>query len=209
MSFFADKNHPRPGPIPCNPLNASGLRHRVAIEARRILDSCIIKENLENVPLVINERTLPSPARFISAVTMQTEAPLSNLQISRIKERPSFARISCDVITPMKVCYECVEGTRHEGTSDIKCHYDVVLYVPGESIFPFEITAQASAAAPAARINDTTIVATVCSTAIIKVVTTTDLLIPVFGHAPPGQAITFKDDACKEFFELPLYPVGK
>jgi len=168
-----------------------------------------MKENLENVPLVINERTLPPPVRFISAVTMQTEAPISNLEISRLKERPSFARISCDVTTPMKVCFECAAGQRHEGTCDVKCHHDVIMYVPGESIFPFEITAQSSASAPTARVDTSGITATVCSTAIIKVITNTDMLIPVFGHAPPGEAISFREDACKEFFELPLYPVGK
>ncbi|MCL2756203.1 MAG: hypothetical protein FWE45_04110 [Firmicutes bacterium] len=212
MSFYADRRHPRPGPIPCNPLHACGLHHRVAIEARRILDSAIRKETLEDVPLVINERTLPPPVRFISATTTQTAAPISNIAISRIKERPAFARVSCDVITPLSVCFECEQGVRYTGTSQVSCHHDIVLYVPEQdSIFPFEVVAQTSASAPVGDVDLTRglIYATICSTAVIKVVTESDLLVPVFGHAPPGNAITFKEDVCKEFFELPLYPMGK
>ena len=207
MSFYSDGCHPRPGPIECNPL--VGLNHRVAVNVSRILDSCIQKDTVENMHLCINERDLPEPVRFISAESTQTKALITDLSVTRIEERPTFARVCCDITVPLEVCFECAEGRRHVGTSQICGSQDVVLYVPGESVLPFEIVAIASCSAPVGTVVNGRIIATLCTTTIIKVVTDSDILIPTYGFAPPPPAVSFAEDVCRGFFELPLYPLGK
>jgi len=90
------------------------------------------------------------------------------------------------------------------------CSHDVVLFVPGEAMFPCEIISQTSANTPNARIDaQGNISGTVCLTTIIKVMTDADILIPSYGFAPPPPAVSFDDDACRGFFDLPLFPRGK
>jgi len=181
----------------------------VAVNVSRILDSCIQKDTVENMHLCINERDLPEPVRFISAESTQTKALITDLSVTRIEERPTFARVCCDITVPLEVCFECAEGRRHVGTSQICGSQDVVLYVPGESVLPFEIVAIASCSAPVGTVVNGRIIATLCTTTIIKVVTDSDILIPTYGFAPPPPAVSFAEDVCRGFFELPLYPLGK
>jgi len=206
MSFYSSHRHPRPGRIEGNPLQ--GLNHRVAVNVTRILDACMAKYTLENSPLDITDRSLPPPVRFINATSAQNNAAITNLSVSRLRERPTFARVSCDVTVPLRVTYECAQGNRWEGPSQVTCRQDVVLFAPGESIFPFEVMATASASAPSGFARNGEITATVCCTVITKVVTDTDLLIPSYGLAIAPPCTNFREDACKEFFDLPLYPMG-
>lgn len=208
MSFFSNHKHPRPGPIQGSPLN--GLCHRVAIEARRILDMCICKMQHDNNILEINERDLPAPVRFIESSSTQVTARISNLQVTRIQDRPTFCRVRCNVTTPMSIEFECAQGTLQRGTTQHMCSHDVVLFVPEQSIFPFDIVATSSTNVPVGTVDaNGRIVATVCCTTIIKVITETDLLIPSYGFATPPPAIEFSEDACRGFFDLPLYPRGR
>ena len=206
MSFFSNPNNVRPGPIECNPL--AGLRHRVAVSATRILDSAMRKETHENTRLVIDPR-LPPPVKFISADSIYPSAEISNLNISRIQERPTFARVTCDLNVPIQVVYEDQTGSRHVGRTNIAATEDIILFVPGESIFPFEIVCRAQAVAPAGKVVNGDVVATVCLTMVMKVVTEADILLPTYGHVPAPPAVSFEEDACKGFFDLPLYPTGK
>jgi len=82
------------------------------------------------------------------------------------------------------------------------------MFVPGESIFPFEVLATASANAPSGHVQNGSICITLCATAITKVVTETDLLVPTYGISIAPPSVNFREDACKEFFDLPLYPRG-
>jgi len=207
MSFYSSHRHPRPGRIDGNP--TQGLNHRVAVSVTRVLDACMTKHTLENKMLEINERTLPPPARFLSASSAQISAKISNLNVTRIKQRPTFARVSCDITVPLRLTYECAQGNCYEATSQIATHQDVVLFAPGESIFPVEILATSSASALSGTAANGNIHATICCTVITRVVTDTDLLIPTFGLAVTPPGVNFRDDACKEFFDLPLYPRGK
>jgi len=207
MSLFANPRGIRPGPIDCNPLD--GLCHRVAVVAKRILDSAIREETLENTPLPLADPRMPPPVRFISACSAQTAAVISNLEITRIRERRSFARVSYDVTIPVQVEYECAEGNCHRAQSCITSCDDIIMFVPGESVFPFEVTASCSAQATVGRIVNGEVCATMCCTTVTRVVTDSDILLPTYGHIRPGHAVTARENACRDFFDLPLYPTGR
>lgn len=207
MSFFSNPRNIRPGPIEGNPL--TGLCHRVAVSVKRILDCCCMRDTLENFPLELQGSTrLPPPVRFISAQSTSSHARVTNLSITRIRERPNFARVRCDVEIPLRVCYECADRMEHECCATVCVHEDIVLFIPGDSQFPFEIAATATAQATQGRVHSGEICATICCTVITKVVTEADLLLPTYGHLPPPGCVSFTQDACREFFDLPLYPQG-
>ena len=208
MSFFSDTNNISPGRIDGNATN--GLQHRVAVCVERVLDSAMKQEQRENVPLVVAGANHP-PYKFIGAKSNGSQAAVTNLTISRLSERPAFARVKCTVIIPLQINYENSAGDKHEGTSEIKIDEDVIMYVPQASIFPYEIKAQASVSCPSGKFTGDTanLTATACITIITKVTASTDLLIPSYGFCPSPRAIEFEKAECSDFFDLPLYPSGE
>ena len=72
---------------------------------------------------------------------------------------------------------------------------------------PYEVEAVVSVVSPeGVYVSDNTFSVTFCTTSIIKVVMTVELLIPAYGYAniPPCQEYT--QEVCSGFFELPLFP---
>ena len=210
MSFFQQGVRDRPGPIRGDP--CVGLCHRVALSARRVLDSALCKETVEGAPLVL--RDVPDdvvPTTFIEATSTSPVPVMSNLQITRMPERPTFARVRCRLTMPLGVDFLCQQGVRHTAKSDTSCDYDVVLFVPRESIFPFEIVAQCGVQSTTGNVNPQTRVATttICVTTSLKVIAESDLLMPAYGFAPTPPGVNFHHDACKNFFELPLFPTSR
>ncbi|MCL2228505.1 MAG: hypothetical protein FWC00_01605 [Firmicutes bacterium] len=214
MSYYCNREGSTPGPIP-GPITRNaldGLSNRVAISARRILDCCKKQRSIEGARLKISH--MPShgaPFVFQSATSTQVEAGVSNLIVTRLEERPSFARIQCDITVPMVVAFKDNDGQVHTTHSELTVHEDIVMYVPQASIFPFEIVASASCNCPTGEFDEeyTEAIVTACLTVITKVVADTDLLIPVYGYCPAPDAVDFDVQVCDKFFELPLYPSGK
>ena len=209
MSYYHKRGGPAPGPIQGNPTD--GLRTRVAISVKRVLDSSKKQLSLDRVKLLL--RCMPpgvKPCTFISAASTQVEAKVIDLSVHRLEERPCFARVKCTAIVPMQVVFACEEGNRYCAESEIKVTQDIVMYVPEASVFPFEIVAVASCHCPTGKFEtDKTCIVTACLTLITKVVAETDLLVPTYGFCPTPDAIDYEDQVCSKFFELPLYPSGR
>ena len=185
-----------------------GLRTRVTISVKRVLDSCRKQLTLENTKLPIKIRPgIPPPHTFVNAASTGAAAKISKLSIARLEERPCFARIKCQVTIPLRVIYKDAEGQEHSTDSHITIPQDVVLYVPEASVFPFEIVAVASATSFAGKFpNANTLECRLCLTTITKVVAETDLMLPAYGYCPSPNAVDFEEQACNKFFDLPLYP---
>jgi len=207
MSYFCNRGGAAtPGPINGSALD--GLRTRVAISVKRVLDSCKKQLSLEHVKLPL--QCVPNGAKtFISAVSTQVDAEVVDLVVQRLEERPCFARIKCTVVIPMLVTFADAEGNKHSTKSEIKVSEDIVMYVPEASVFPFEIVAVASCNCPNGKFEGDVCFATACITVITKVVADTDLLVPAYGYCPTPDAVDFEEQVCNKFFELPLYPNGK
>lgn len=209
MSFFSG-NRPRPGPIQENP-PCSELRHRVAVSCRRVLDSSIRKINQENARIrLLNVPRDVEPDRLVCVSSPQTAATVGELRIDRIKDRPSFARVRCSLTAPVEVEFECTRGLRHVANANHSINQDVVMFIPPESVFPFEVTSTCQIQATGGTFEaNNTLCGNLCTTAILRVISETDLFIPAFGVATAPPAVGFQENACRDFFDLPLFPTGR
>ena len=210
MSYYSDKGNISPGAIEGSALD--GLRTRVAISVKRVLDSCSKQLSFENANLVLDSvhPGIPQPCTFTGATSTQVGAYVTGLQVTRLEERPCFARVRCKVTVPLKVTYTDAGGEEHISDSQITLPQDILLYIPEASVFPFEIVAVASCNCMAGRFTEAdTVNCTVCLTIILKVIAETDLLIPAYGYCPSPKAIDYEAQVCNKFFDLPLYPSGK
>ena len=209
MSFFSDAKNIRPGPICGNPLN--GLRHRVAISARRILDCALEKQTLENITIsTAGVRTdAVTPLRLVSINATYSQSEVSNIQITRMRDKPQLASVASTITTPVQIQYDDATGARGTATATISTTQNIVMFVPRQSVFPFEIEATTSTQAIRGAFDASfNLTATVCLTTVTRVIAETDIMLPTYGFAPTPPAITFDDNACDEFFDLPLFPRG-
>ena len=227
MSFFSNAKTVRPGRI--DNTSHGGPRHRVAICVQRVLDSSMKQEKCENVKLRLVQPSQPrgrnrqrdtndsvetndnhEQFKFISAQSSQLHASVEDLNITRIEDRPAFARVRCTVVIPLTVKYRDERGKIHTANSETSTRQDVILYVPQPSMLPFEIKATAAVNCPTGHFTSAdTVVVTSCLTTILKVVAETDLLVPSYGYMPIPQAIEYEKNECRDYFDLPLYPSGK
>ena len=212
MSFYSDPNNISPGRIDGSP--TEGLRHRAAVFVERVLYSAIKQERRENVKLAFKKtkrNTAPtSKCTFIGAKNSGSIGTVTNLSVTRIEERKSFARVKCTVTIPMLVEYKDEAGKRQKAKSEIKACQDVILYVPEQSVFPFEVKAVAGCNCPGGKFaDDGSAMVTACITVVIKITAQTDLLIPTYGFVPTPRAIEYEKNECDDYFDLPLYPSGK
>ena len=208
MSFFSNRDRVGPGLIEGSPLE--GLCNRVVISCKRVLDSCRKQASLENTRIVLRDvQPGVTPATFVGGVNTHTKAEITDLRVTRLEERPCFARIQCNVHVPLQIAFLCAEHNKHNCKSEIIVHIDVVMYVPEASVFPFEIEAVASCNFTHGSFNQGHLDATACLTVIMKVVAETDLLIPAYGYSRANECVDYQEQACNKFFELPLYPSGK
>lgn len=211
MSFYSRPQNIHPGPIEGSAM--TGLGHRAAINVVRVLDSCMKQISQNETVLHLSSLSAPpedGPLKFVSAVSASKNGTVTDLNISRLEERQSFARVKCNVTIPLRVTFQDSACEKHTAESQITQAMDVVLYVPNASVFPFEVISVASCNCPVGRFtNHNTCIVTSCLTVILKIVADTDLLVPTYGFCPSPIATDFEAEACGDFFELPLYPSGR
>ena len=208
MSFYRNRantenRQARPGPIQNNATD--GLQNRVCISVKRVLDSSMKQINQERVKLPLKVEN-DAHRLFKACTSVGQEAVVTDLTIVRLEQRDIFARIRCNIIVPMQVTYVDVDGETQTEPSEIRVHQDIVMYVPEASVFPFEIVAVASCNASSGEFKEDGLYVNACMTIITKVVASTDLLVPAYGYCPVPEAVNFEEQACNNFFELPLYP---
>jgi len=212
MSFFNNFQADRfPGPISGNPLN--GICEKVCVELKKVFDACIKQTTDENVILHVTNQVPAHPAlplTFISAKNISAKGIIQDLNVTRLDEKPKFARVQCKVNVPLEVIYVDADGQEGKGTAILTVNEDIILHIPEPSIIPFSIDAIAGVICPEGRnVEGLTFVATACITIIMKVVVDAELLIPSYGYCPIPPCQEFNQEVCATFFELPLFPASK
>lgn len=211
MSFYtaaSRENKNCPGLI-AGEQNAAGIRERVCVQVKKVYDACLQQGVLEDEKVVICPTGGPftKPLRFIRCRSAKSKGVIKNLRVDRINDRPNFARVRGIVEIPIVVDFVDDNGVRGSGTAVIRVPKDVVLFVPDDSIIPFEIEATVGATcADGQFINDFRFRLDICFTIILKVIAEVELLIPAFGFCfiPPCEE--FAAAICDDFFGLPLFP---
>lgn len=209
MSFFnCNRNEFLPGIISGNPLH--GLCEKVCIQVKKVFDACIFQSQLDNLVITLSNFMPANPAfplTFVSARSITTRGIISDLTVTRLEDRPRFARVKALVNIPMEVIY--VDANNKEGKADaiIGITVDVILAVPSQSIIPYEIEAVVSAVIPeGTSVSDVQMSVTACITIILKITIEAELLVPSYGYCFIPECEEFAANACNAFFELPLYP---
>ena len=210
MSFFSNsRTENMPGPIYGNPLHC--LCEKVCLQTKKVFDACLKREHIENMPIELSGFTPENPTApltFVSGSASLTEkTTLTNVQITRLQDRPNFAKVSVTANIPIDVVYTDANGVQGTATGYITMDESVILFVPQASMVPVRVEPVASVVVPQAEFTSgTQIVLDACVMLIIKIVADVEILVPSYGYCniPPCEEAT--QDVCQGFFELPLFP---
>ena len=211
MSFQNNcKSDKIPGPIRGgNGLN--GICERVCIQCDKVIDMCMRQETLTDVDVTLTNVTpstgLVQPYTFVSATATSTQAAVSDLIVTPLKEDPCFSRVQCTITVPVQVNFTDANGAQGSGSGTVSVTRDVILHTSAPSVMPYSIVATVSLySAKGTYEGDNTFELTACLTTILKVVMQVQLLVPSYGYCyiPPCQE--YNEQVCEGIFDLPLYP---
>lgn len=214
MSFYSYKNegNPRcPGRIGFEGLKK--ILEKVCIQVNKVYDSCLQQETLSDVRIVLTEiktRTnfIP-PLTFLGCKSTTVKGKLVGTKIERLPDRPNFARVRTKVEIPIEVMFEDCEGHQGVGNAVIVVPKDVIMYVPDESVIPFQLDSVVNAVCVTGTFvpgETFRFDVDVCITIILKIVAKVELLIPSFGFCEIPPCEEFAENVCEEIFRLPLFP---
>lgn len=233
MSFYSYKNaNPAccPGTISGNAMD--GLQEKVCIQVKRIYDSCLQQQQLDNKVVTITscaqvvsgcgcacnrdrdnqETTQPTsapvpPITFESCRSTTTEGTIRNLTVDRLCDRPCFARVRATIDVPIDILFTDSRCVEYIGKGVVSVDRDVLLSIPDESIVPYTLESMVSAICVAGKyLGNNQFCMTVCVTIILKVLAQVEMLVPSYGFCPIPPCEEFAENVCDEFFSLPLFP---
>lgn len=233
MSFYSYKNSNPcacPGAISGNALE--GLQEKVCVQVKRVYDSCLQQEQLDDKEVVITSyamvanncscnccssadatETVPptsppvTPITFESCRSTTTEGTIRNLTVERLCDRPCFARVRCKIDVPIDILFADSRCVEYIGKGVITVDKDVLLSIPDESIVPYCLESMVSAICVAGTyLGNNRFSLTVCVTVVLKVLAQVEILIPSYGFCAIPPCEEFAENVCDEFFSLPLFP---
>jgi len=185
------------------------IKEKVCVQVKKVYDACLQQDILEDevITIVPDNCSFARPLTFIGCRNVSSKGIMKNLKVDRLEDRTNFARVRTDVCTELKVDFIDADGMKGTGTTLICIPKDVILFVPDESIIPFEIEATVGATCADGKfIEDYTFEVDLCYTIILKVIAVVELLIPAFGFCDIPPCEEFSENICSEFFGLPLFP---
>lgn len=235
MSFYSYKNgnpHCCPGSISGNALD--GLQEKVCVQVKRVYDSCLQQEQLDDKEVVITSYAMVAannncscncgcsgesaevvaptsapvpPITFESCRSTTTQGTIRNLTVERLCDRPCFARVRCKIDVPIDVLFVDSRCQEYIGKGVITVEKDVLLSIPDESIVPYTLESMVSAICVSGTyLGNNRFSLTICVTVVLKVLAEVEILIPSYGFCPIPPCEEFADNVCDEFFSLPLFP---
>ena len=211
MSFYSYKNNGNdrsPGLIDSQALNC--ITEKVCIQVNKVYDSCLQQESFPNTTVTLPALEGTAPYTFISLRNSTTKGTIDNLVVTRLPDRPNFARIQADIGIPLQINYSDSTGTEYITTGNVSVHKDIILYVPDDSIIPYYPEAVVGAISVIGSIacggDSCVLTADICISIITKIVAMVELLIPAFGFCEIPPCEEYAEEACDDFFSLPLFP---
>lgn len=192
---------------------------KICIEAKRVFDACIKQLSEEDTTIIISDVSPASPAtplHFVSARSTAVRGTITDLSVDVISSSPRTGRIQGNVEIPVVVNYLDNNGVEGSGTGTIIVPIDNVMNLPEPSVMPYEIQSSVSAVCPSGQYSPTQpsaedeyeFIVHLCASIILKVVCIVDIVINTLGYASIPPCVSYTQDACSGFFELPLFPSG-
>src|SRR5690554_3023225 len=143
MSFYSQKNQ---GNEQCPSLigfdGLKRIKERVCVQVNKVYDSCLQQETLDDVRVKLTHVSgsgFESPLTFIGCRSTSVKGRLIGTMIERLEERPNFARVRTKVEIPIEVLFEDCRGRQGSGKAVIVIPKDVIMFVPDESVVPFQL----------------------------------------------------------------------
>ena len=237
LSLYSYKNSNPcacPGAISGNALD--GLQEKVCVQVKRVYDSCLQQEQLDDKTVTITSYAMVAPScnngcscgcscgsdttetvaptsapvppiTFESCRSTTTEGTIRDLTVERLCDRPCFARVRCKIDVPIDILFVDSRCVEYIGKGVITVNKDVLLSIPDESIVPYSLESMVSAICVAGSYQGNNVFKlTVCVTVILKVLAQVEILIPSYGFCPIPPCEEFAENVCDEFFSLPLFP---
>ncbi|MCL2234687.1 MAG: hypothetical protein FWC02_03310 [Firmicutes bacterium] len=207
-----NQNHIRAGRIEGDP--TCGLCYRACIEVNQVFDACTTKVAGQNFQLLLHDFSqdnLLFPYTFISARNYG-DAQIANQVItprrdSRCEGRNEKMCFAYDLIVPMIVEITDARGVHATAKSELTLHKDVELRVPRNTIVPYRLTSPVSVVCSSgAFITPQILSVSTCSVVISKIIVTTDIVVPSYGHAVFPSCRSCHGDVCEELLNRPLFP---
>lgn len=209
MSFFSCGNsESAPGRITGNPMH--NLCEKACVEVKKVFDACMLQTTIDNKKITLSDYNPCSPTfplTFVTAKNESYQAEVTELTITPIADKPHLARVQATIETPLIVSYLDANGVAGKAKATLSISEDVVLYIPDQSIIPYEIEAVCGVVCPqGVEVSNGVFSITACVTIILKVVMEVELLIPTYGYCVIPACQQYNEEVCSGFFELPLYP---
>ena len=189
-----------------------GLRYRVVISCNRILDSAIIELALDNAVIAMGavSSTAVVPFTITATKSFPHETRMENTVVTPLPDKQNHARVTADIIIPLKIYFTDKLGNHYHTHTVFTYKEDIVLFIPDNASFPYEITSEGTTDLSHGEADKkTATISKLCVRIITRVRANTDLLIPCYGYAPISPATLYEERTCKEFFNQPLFPHGK
>jgi hypothetical protein len=178
----------------------------VVINVRRIYDSARKLFRLDHAEITIETPppTAVPPFTFISAVSTECEAVVSNLIVNRLPAGECQAhpiRVRCTITIPLEVFFRDANGVEFTSDSQISVPEDIVLHAPPPGGCPFEVIATAACNCPSGDFEtNTAIDCTACINVITKIAADTDIAIQPLAYPLSPLAHDYSEIICQEFF---------
>lgn len=207
MSFYLNNNNPRrPSTLGggCN-----GPCEKILIEAVRVFDACLLRDENVNYVLTLEDFTPADPTTpltFVSA-TNNGEVTVNSSTIDSTDCRGNFARVTVSLSIPVTVTYTDAAGVTGTATGTVSVTKCAILNVPQGGLNPVEIRANANfLSAIGSFTGDTTVSLTACLQTVIKVVGEVDILLPSYGYPNIPCCNECSPTSCNALFRESIYP---
>jgi len=223
MSFYSYKNaNPRccPGLISGDAL--SGLTERVCVQVKRVYDSGLIQEQLNDTDITVEcyaivpkcdctcagnccPGELPQPPTPVAPIVFEScrssscSGVIRDLTIERLCDRPCFARVRGVIDVPVDILFSDCRCVQYVGQGCVSLPVDVLLSIPDEAIVPYCIESMVSAICVSGTYRgDNVFRLTICVTAALKVLAEVEILVPSYGFCTIPPSEEFAENVCGE-----------
>ena len=186
--------------------------NRVVISVPRVLDSAMVV--MQDAQLQIPAGTIPAtatePITVNSIQAVSTETQMSNITITPMSDNTRCSRVTATVSVPLNIAMTDSSNVQFTTNTTLTKNISIVLFIPEDSTFPYNITAEAAFGYDSATVaGDTLTITNAVTKILVRITAITDLLIPSYGYAPLGNVNGNQYSDSQNFLNQPLFPRGK
>lgn len=183
-----------------------GLCERICIEVPQVLDAC--RENVSNQSFTlaltdISAQAVP-PFTYVSAVSAG-DAVFTTECIEYAENGKSCVEGTVDI--PITVTFTDAYARPYTGKGNLRLRGTFLLALPLRSLTPYRLEVFAAFNSISGNfLNENTVSVSGCYLFVLKVIATTDILVPSYGYAEFPACETCTDDICRGITSAALFP---